>query len=144
MTSREDIVREATSWIGTPFHTGARDKGRGVDCINLLIGVFAAVGVIKPIDLEFYPNDWHLHSDDPRFMRGLLQYADPLPEGERPLPGDIAMFRYGRQAAHGGIMSAWPVVIHAFLDDGMVTMTEIDRGRLAGRVVGFYRVRGLE
>ena len=143
MTTRDQVVAEAMSWLGTPFHHEARLKGVGVDCANLLIGVFAAVGMVEPIALEHYAHDWHLHQDDPKFMRYLLQHADPLPPGEPPLPGDIAMFRYGRQAAHGAIVTAWPVVVHAWLEVGAVTLTEADRGQLGSRLAGLYRIRGL-
>ena len=143
MVMRAAIVAEARAWIGTPFHHQARLKGVGVDCANLLVGVYSAVGAVPAISLDHYPPDWHLHQDTPRFMAYLLQYAEPIPASEQPQPGDIAMFRYGRQAAHGAIVSAWPLVIHAWLDVGRVVETEADRGPLAARFVGCYRVHGV-
>ena len=140
---RKAIVAEAISWINTPFHHAARVKGAGVDCANLLVAVFAAVGLVPDVLLEHYPPDWHLHRDEGRFLAVLSQYADPLPAGESPLPGDIAMFTYGRQAAHGAIVVGWPVVCHAWRDVGNVVLTEADNGPLGKRFAGFYRVRGV-
>ncbi len=144
MTPRESIVAEALRWEGTPFHHKACVRGVGVDCANLLIGVFHAVGLVPAIDPGYYPPDWHLHKDEPRFLATLRQYADQLPEGEIPLPGDIAMFHYGRHAAHGSIVVAWPIVLHAWRDVGAVVRTEADRGPLGERLDSLWRLRGLE
>jgi len=141
--SRTDVVVEAMEWIGTPFHHAARLKGVGVDCANLLIGVFTAVGLVPDVTLDHYPPDWHMHRDEARFLAILRQYADPLPEGSPIEPGDIAMFTYGRHAAHGAIVVGWPVVCHAWSDVGRVVLTEADTGPLAGRFAGCYRVRGV-
>lgn len=56
VTSREQVVAEALSWLGTPYHHGARLKGIGVDCAGLLIGVSKALG-LKPesFDITGYP-----------------------------------------------------------------------------------------
>jgi cell wall-associated NlpC family hydrolase len=141
--TRAAIVAEALTWVGTPFHHAARCKGAGVDCANLLIGVFAAVGLVPDIALEYYPQDWHMHRDETRFLSILGQYADPLENGSLILPGDIVMFNYGRHAAHGAIVTAWPVVCHAWADVGSVVLTEANTGPLADRVAGVYRLRGL-
>lgn len=138
---RQAIVREAMEWIGTPFHHQAQLKGVGVDCANLLIGVYSRVGLVDAFRPDPYPQDWHLHNDEPRFINNLLQYADQV---DAPLPGDIAMFKYGRHAAHGAIVSEWPRVIHAWRDVGEVIETEADRGPLAERLSGFYRLKGLD
>ncbi len=140
---RAAIVAEALTWLDTPFHHQARLKGVGVDCINLLAGVFAAVGLVPDVVLPAYAPDWHMHNDEQRFLAGLSQYADPLPLGEPGLPGDVVMFRYGRHAAHGAIVTAWPQVIHAWKDTERVVLTEADSGPLAGRFAGIWRIRGV-
>lgn len=138
--TRLAVVAEARTWVGTPFHHAARVKGAGVDCANLLVAVFAATGLIPDLALEHYPQDWHMHRDEPRFMDMLSLYADPVPDGEAQ-PGDIAMFRYGRHAAHGAIVVGWPVVIHAWRDAGKVVMTEANAGPLGERFVGCWRLK---
>jgi len=144
LTPREAVVAEALRWVGTPFHHAARMRGVGVDCANLLIGVFNAVGLVPAIDPGYYPQDWHMHRDEPRFLATLREYADPLPPGEMPRPGDIAMFKYGRHAAHGAIVTAWPVVAHAWRDVGAVVLTEADRGPLGERLDSLWRLRGID
>ncbi len=144
MTTRDKITSEAMAWLGTPFHHAARIKGVGVDCANLLVGVFAAVGLAPDVQLEHYPPDWHMHRDETRFLTILGQYADPLPADALPLPGDIAMFNYGRHAAHGSIVIDWPMVCHAWSDVGQVVLSEANTGPLGDRLAGFYRVRDIQ
>ena len=144
MDKRKAVVDEAMTWLRTPFHHAARVKGAGVDCANFLVGVYSAVGLAPDLALGYYPPDWHMHRDEKRFLSVLLEYCDKLPDGEVPQPGDIAMFNYGRHAAHGAIVTGWPVVCHAWLDVQQVTLTEADTGPLADRLAGFYRLRGID
>lgn len=48
MITRDDIVCEARSWIGTPFVHQHRQRGHAVDCAGLLIGVARALGIVAP------------------------------------------------------------------------------------------------
>jgi NlpC/P60 family putative phage cell wall peptidase len=115
---RRAVVEEAQTWIGTPFHHAARVKGAGVDCLMLLAEVYEHAGIAPHIEPPFYVPDWHMHRDAERYMEGLLRYARPI---ERiPLPGDIALFRFGRTFSHGAIIAAWPRLIHAYWAIGVV------------------------
>lgn len=143
-TGKEKVIAEAKSWLGTPFHHAARVKGVGVDCVNLLVGVFSASGLIPSFEIDAYPQDWHLHNDAALFLDGVLKFADPVPDGETPQAGDVAMFRFGRHAAHGAIIVDYPLVIHAWRQVGQVVLSEIDSGPLAERLAGFYRMRGID
>lgn len=138
---RAAILAEAMTWLRTPWHHAARVKGAGVDCAQFLIAVYAAVGLVPEFAPEAYPADWHLHRDEPRFLANLLRYADPV---EAPAPGDVAMFQYGRHAAHGSIVidANRPAIIHAWRDEGMVTVTDLSVSPLRARLSGFYRVKG--
>jgi len=115
---RQAVVAEAQSWIGTPFHHAARVKGQGVDCLMLLAEVYERSGAAGHIEPPFYVPDWHLHRDAERYMEGLLQYASPI-DGP-PLPGDVALFRFGRTFSHGAIVTEWPRLIHAYWALGVV------------------------
>lgn len=39
------IVKQARTWIGTPFHHQARLKGKGCDCLGLIVGVVDELGL---------------------------------------------------------------------------------------------------
>lgn len=132
---RASVVREAESWIGTPFHHAARVKGAGVDCLMLLAEVYERAGIVVRVEPPFYVPDWHLHRDAERYREGLLHYARAI-EGP-PLPGDIALFRFGRTFSHGAIVTRWPRLIHAYWNIGVVH-GDATLYPLAGRPVKFF------
>lgn len=134
---RASVVKEAESWIGTPFHHAARVKGAGVDCLMLLAEIYERAGLVAHIEPPFYVPDWHLHRDAERYMEGLLHYARPTPAP--PLPGDIALFKFGRTFSHGAIVADWPRLIHAYWNIGVVH-GDATLYPLAGRPVRFFTV----
>ena len=121
---RAALIAEARSWLRTPWHHEARLKGVGVDCAQLLVGVYVAVGLIEPPAIEHYPADWHLHRGDQKFLSYLLRYARKVDEGK---PGDIAMFSYGRADAHGALVVDWPSIIHANVKTRLVQSDDAAR-----------------
>lgn len=139
MKGQNCIVAEAMTWLGTPYHHHARVKGAGVDCAQLLYGVFIdELGFAPAFEIEAYPSDWMMHRSDERFLSYILSHAQ---EVDRPRAGDIALFKWGRCFAHGAIVVNWPTVIHADINAGKVSLDEADQGRFAGREVKFFRVK---
>ena len=105
------VVDVALTWLNTGYHHAARLKGVGVDCATFLCEVYEEAGLLPHLELEYYPSDWHIHRETPRYLRQLMQYVEPTDD---PQKGDIAMFKYGRCAAHGAIVIAWPTIIHSY------------------------------
>lgn len=120
---RAAVVAEATTWIGTPYHTKGRIKGAGVDCLTLLAEVYQRAGVVDYVAVPHYPGDWHLHRDVECYLYGkddapgILHYCQevPGPPERQPLPGDIVLWKFGMCFAHGTIVTQWPVVLHAYV-----------------------------
>lgn len=137
---QDRIVSEALGWLGTPYHHEADVKGAGVDCAMLLVRVFHAAGLIPAIDPRPYPADWMLHRDEERYLGWVSQYGDQV---ESPQPGDLVVYKVGRCYSHAGIVVAWPEIVHAFRDERCVVRGRFDTGRLAGRDMQFWRVRGV-
>lgn len=134
------VVQEAQSWLGTPYHHHGDIKGAGVDCAMILVRVFHAAGLTPDIDPRPYPPDWHMHRDAERYLGWLAQYADPV---DLPQAGDVAMFQFGRCVAHGAIVTAWPLVIHAHMQSRAVVLSDVSTNPdLQQRLRGFYRIRG--
>jgi len=52
LTHRQEILRVARSYLGTPYHHQGRIKGAGMDCVGLIICVCKDLGVFPP-DFEF-------------------------------------------------------------------------------------------
>jgi NlpC/P60 family putative phage cell wall peptidase len=117
---RAAIVAEARSWIGTPYHLGARVKGAGCDCATLIAEVLIACGLADREGLGVYSQDWFFHTSNERYLMGLLRHAAKTVEAVAhgsagALPGDIVLTRLARSKVynHGAIVTAWPKVIHA-------------------------------
>lgn len=109
---RKRVVEVAYSWLGTPYHTGGKVKGVGVDCLTLLAGIFEEAGLVSDVAIPYYPNDWHLHRTQERYLEGLLTYCK---ETKEPQAGDIALWKFGRCFSHGAIIIDYPLIIHAFV-----------------------------
>lgn len=136
----DEVVSVAKSWLGTPYHPGARVKGYGVDCAMLLAEVYQEAGLLDRVEPGFYPRDFGLHRDEERFLHWVLKYAE---EVEHPQAGDAAVFKFGRCFSHGAIMVDDKNFVHAAQRDGMVTMSSLDSAEVFGREVKFYRVPSL-
>ena len=112
---RHVIVSLAKTWIGTPYSSGARLRGIGVDCAQFPAAVYIEAGEVEDFPIESYPHDWHLHQGAERYLATVFKYARELPKGELPKAGDLVVWQYGRTFSHGGIVVAWPQVLHSWL-----------------------------
>mgnify|MGYP000971004972 CR=1 FL=1 len=142
---QQRLKAELESWIGTPYHSGAKLKGVGVDCGMLLIGVYEGAGYLKPgeCDPGYYPHEIHLHRAEETYLEWIRQYCDPV---VKPEIGDVAMFRFGKSSSHAAIVLEWPQVIHSYVRLGVIetnaekeALLLYDDGR--SRLTGFYRPR---
>jgi cell wall-associated NlpC family hydrolase len=137
---RAQVVQEALTWLGTPYHHHARVMGVGADCAQLLCAVYEACGCVPHIDPGNYAHDWHLHRGEEVFL-GWLEKAGAR-EVQVPAPGDVAVFRYGRAYSHGAVVvdaSAGAMVLHAHIGRGAI-LTRSDEEPLCGRLAKFYRL----
>lgn len=131
--ARAAVVTEAIAWLGTPYHHRARLKGVGVDCAQLVLGVYAGVGLIEAFDTGDYPPDWHLHRDGERYLTVVQSLAVEIDPADIQ-PGDVLLFKFGRAFSHGAIVTAWPQVVHANRKDGAVILGDALRDAdLTGR-----------
>lgn len=117
--TRDDVVREALTWEGTPFHDVAGVKGVGCDCAHLLIRVFSAVGLIKNFDPHYKPQ-WFMHRERPLFLEQLAAQGAQQVDSENVSAGDVLMYKFGRHAAHAAIVVDANTIIHAYKPVGHV------------------------
>lgn len=113
-TQRAAIIAEAQSWIKTPYHGHSCLKGHGVDCGQLIYGVFHGVGLVGEIAL---PKDYSLqvakHRVSTEYVDIVDQYFREIPESEVQ-PGDLVVYKLGHSFSHAAIVISWPdYVIHA-------------------------------
>lgn len=135
--ARAAIVREARTWLRTPWHHMARVKGAGVDCGMLLAEVFERAGVCARVHVDPYPQDWALHRSEERFLTIVEQFA--IRDDWTPVrPGDIFLFRYGRCLSHAAIaIDTEGTIIHAYLEARAVVVDSLKQsGPLLQRLEG--------
>jgi cell wall-associated NlpC family hydrolase len=110
---RWQIVKEAMSWVGTPYHEQGDVKRTGVDCGMILVRVFVDAGLVEPFDPRPYTPDFMMHHLEERYI-GIVEACGAVEIGRDPGAGDIAMWRHGHVWSHGAIVLQWPKIIHAF------------------------------
>lgn len=92
-------------------------KGVGVDCATLLIACFNEAGVVDgKVEVPPYSPSWHLHREEAKYTDFIERFATEV--FREPLPGDIIVWKFHKSYAHGGIVTDWPNVIHAFIGRG--------------------------
>lgn len=138
MVTREELVKEARTWIGTRFHHQGRLKktenhNGGCDCIGLLVGISRDLGfTYKGKNIALYDNtDYGLLPDGKSLKNALTTYAISITETEIK-PGDIGLFRFDENPQHVALFSDYhlgglglihcyaqvkKVVEHAFEED---------------------------
>lgn len=134
--ARQAVIAEARRWLGATWRHQARVRYKAVDCGQLLIDVFVQTGLVEDFQIKGYPRQWALHQQDERYLAVVCRYAHPV---AAPLPGDLVVFKVGRTFSHGGIVIAWPDIIHADVNEGVV-LADASVGRLAARDLRFYSV----
>lgn len=132
---RATVVKEALAWCGTPYRHQADVKGAGCDCGMLLVRVFVDTGLAAPFDPRPYANDWFLHQGAERYLGFVLDRAAQV---EKPLFGDVVVFRHGRTYSHGGIVVSWPMIVHASGPVGFVVLEDVEKSDFAGKERRFY------
>lgn len=137
---RAQVVAEAMSWLGTPYHHHGRIKGVGVDCGQILCAVYEACGLVEHVDTGFYPTDWHLHRSEEIYARWLYKYCSVLERTAQPQPGDIALFKFGRCFSHGAIVVNDGVLVHAYIGQGVIP-SRLSEEPLAGRQVIYWTLK---
>jgi cell wall-associated NlpC family hydrolase len=140
------IADIALSWLNTPYHSMAKIKGVGVDCAQLLIGVYEEIGILPLGEIApgAYTHDFHLHRSEEKYLYWVEKYCYKI---TAPKPGDIALFKFGRCISHGAIVLDWPLVIHAYVGYGVI-LSNYDDAILKdncgkSRLFGLYRIRGM-
>lgn len=126
MISRQSVLEEARSWIGTPYQHQASVKGAGCDCLGLVRGVWRALYGAEPERTPPYTPDWAERLAEETLYdaaRRCLIEIDTV----RAAPGDVLLFRmeHGTPMKHAAILDEGEAIIHAYWGRAVV------RSRLA-------------
>lgn len=125
LSSRERLIAEARTWLGTPFHHQARKKGVGVDCVGLIVKAATAAGF--PLRDHAERN----YSRYPLAQRLIAKECDaqmaPIPFDERQV-GSVILFwvHRARLPQHIAFLTSRDAMLHAWSDAGRVVEHDID------------------
>lgn len=125
---REKIVNAAISWLRTRWHHRQCKKGAGVDCGRFIHAAYEEAGLVGPEDFGSYPADWMMHRSEERYLAWVEKYLDRV---DTPLPGDVAVWKYGHCFSHGAIVIDWPTIIHSYRPERAVVWGDGSTGALA-------------
>lgn len=134
---RHEVVRVAESWLNTPFYHHGRTKGVGVDCAQFVWQVYKELGLTFDLVMPDYHPQFFLHSEpgEQRFLKEIESRAHRV---DFPQMGDIGIWQYGKQYAHGAIFVKWPALIHAYAPHHRVERGRADKGALRHRPCVYY------
>ena len=112
--SRDMIVAEARSWIGTPYRHQSSRKNVGCDCLGLLRGVWREVIGGEPELPPAYSADWAEAGKTEALAEAARRHLTEIALDEIA-PGDVLLFRWRPHlpAKHCAILVAPERMIHA-------------------------------
>jgi len=104
---KQDILyKELQEWIGTPYKHRCMVKGKGVDCIHLVAGVFININAINSkLKYPEYDPDWHLHNSREllyEYIHKNINVKD-IYKTDTLNNGDILLYKFGKASAHAGL-----------------------------------------
>ena len=140
MTTVEDIITEARSWVGTPFHHQGRAKGSGCDCAGLILEVARAFHLT-----EFQWTDYEHMPDGVMLKQTCDEHMDRITPAEAQ-PGDVVLFKFEEYPQHLGFLGDYVFgglsLIHALATARKVVEHRFD-DQWMGCVDQYYRLRGI-
>ncbi len=106
MTTVAELVAEARSWVGVPWHHQGRSRA-GVDCVGLIECVLAATAGLPP-GYRTPRNYSRLSIDD-----SLIEHLDRWCDRVECAPGAVLVFRFRAGRARHVALLAGETIIHA-------------------------------
>ncbi len=112
----EQIIIQARTWLGTAYHHQGRlkksDHGPGgVDCLGLVVGVIAELGIqdghgnpLKDADELNYS----MYPEGNRLITSISKHLESVPLEERRI-GDLLLFKTFQEPQHIGLLSEYPI-----------------------------------
>jgi len=137
------IVAQARTWIGTPFHHQARLKGKGCDCLGLIVGVVDELGLKDRNGVRLAAYDEVTYSKEPdgaylaQKLTGLLKEV-PVAEA---CAGDFGLFKVRENPQHLAIFSDYEGalgMIHCYAQARRVVEHRLDDD-WKSRLIKVYR-----
>jgi len=115
MISRQAILAEARSWIGTPYQHQASAKHAGCDCLGLVRGVWRTLYGDEPERAPAYTPDWAERRGAETLYEAACKHLRETAMASAE-PGDVLLFRMDARSPmkHAAILDADDHIIHAY------------------------------
>lgn len=125
--TRQLVVAEALTWIGTPYRHQASRKHVGCDCLGLVRGIWQALYGYPLADPGPYAPDWVDVGGTERLLVGAHRYFKEIPCLGASAAGDLLLFRWRPHlpARHLGILAGPTSFIHAYEGAGGVVRSPL-------------------
>ena len=138
---REDIVKIAREWIGTPWVHQASVKGVGCDCVGMVRGVYTELTGKTVGGAMDYTRSFYLFSGEERLKNEIGKYCMEVPIGEAK-SGDVILISFLNLPSHHIGILAGTTFIHSWEDIGNVVEIPYDAAwkRLTKAVFRFPEV----
>lgn len=146
--SRQAVVAEARTWVGTKYQHQQMCKGAGVDCGMLVGGTAIGAGVITH---EFWAERFAPFQGYARMpSNGMLERVCRSFMDEKPIadmqPADVLMMRFKSEPHHLAIVADHPQgglsIIHALAGAGEVVEHALD-DKWRRRVMACFAMPGV-
>lgn len=149
MTTRKQIQTKAREFIGTPFMDQHRTKGKGIDCVGLVLLVAEELGIAYADTEEMRGCDYlnYHHAGLNSFV--LTECKKRLIE--KPIkdmkPGDVIVMAVPDIPCHCGIVSefgGYTYMIHALNSGAMKVVEHIMDNVWRSRIRGVFEYPGVK
>lgn len=128
MTTAADLIREARTWVGTPYKNGGAVKGAGCNCVTLIARVGMDTGLIPPDwrPAKYVSPQWWMHSNEEAILNELRGSDFCIEVALRAIvTGDVLAFGWDHR----------PVSHLAFCTATTPSQTMVHAENTVGRVV---------
>lgn len=141
MITRQQIIDEAMSWIGTRYMNQHSVKGAGCDCLGLIRGVWREVIGPEPEQPPAYSPSWAEVGDEEYMLDAAARHMRRVSVAQ---PGDVMVFRMRRNmvAKHCAIRVSETHMIHAYQGVGRVECSPMV-GYWSRRLVASFEYPGV-
>ncbi|WP_196607420.1 NlpC/P60 family protein [Pectinatus frisingensis] len=132
---REELLKEAKTWLKTPYIAEGRVKGAGTDCGLFILQSFENIGLLPHIKIPHYPIDIAANCAVPMYLNKIKEYCT---EVDKAIPGDIIVYKFegSKVPHHAAILYSDEYIIHSHVKTG-VTLS--NRKGFKKYEVGIYR-----
>jgi NlpC/P60 family putative phage cell wall peptidase len=146
MATREQIVAEARSWVGTRWHHQARVKGHGVDCLGMVTDLCEKLNLSPGFRWGDCPeyHGYGMQPDADQLLEAVHRFLIPVALTDIR-KGDVGVFRFDGGPQHFAIFTQEDplYIVHAYAQARKVVEHRFD-GTWSARLVGAFRFPNTE